>query len=287
MNEHVLTRREVLKRISAGALLAWGVGPAALAANARSRSTSFRFIVVNDLHRLSPECDAWLAGVVQRMKAERPEFCLVAGDLTEHGRAEDLAAVKSLFKKLDAPVYPVIGNHDYLTPTDRRAYVKHFPRRLNYHFSHRGWQFVGLDTTEGQRYERTRIQPATFDWLRDYLPRLDRQRPTVVFTHFPLGAGVNYRPVNAIDLLERLRAFNLQAVFSGHFHGFTERHAGSVVLTTNCCCALKRANHDQTKAKGFFLCTASEAGIAREFIESPGSVHTAVNFRALFNPSPR
>jgi hypothetical protein len=111
-------------------------------------------------------------------------------------------------------MYPVIGNHDYLTQTNRKAYVETFPLRMNYYFRHRGWQFVGLDTTDGLRYEKTEIQPATFEWLDDYLPRLNPRKPTVVLTHFPLGPGVNYRPANADALLERFREFNLQAVFN-------------------------------------------------------------------------
>ena len=38
-------------------------------------------------------------------------------------------------------------------------------------------------------------------------------------------------------------------------------------FTTNRCCALKRGNHDGTKEKGYFVCTADQAGISREFVE--------------------
>jgi hypothetical protein len=39
------------------------------------------------------------------------------------------------------------------------------------------------------------------------------------------------------------------------------------VLTTNRCCAISRDNHDGTKEKGYFLCTASAGSIQREFVE--------------------
>ena len=71
--------------------------------------------------------------------------------------------------------------------------------------------------------EKTTIQPATFRWLDDHLSRLEKSKPTVLFTHFPLGEKVTYRPLNAEALLERFREFNLVSVFNGHFHGFTER----------------------------------------------------------------
>lgn len=262
-----LTRRAALEQLSAGALLTLGLWPGALRASNRSPASSFRFIVVNDTHLFTPECGAWLEGVVAQMKKHNAEFCLHAGDLTEKGERAHLETVKEIFNGLGVPLFPVIGNHDYPDEDRRQNYTRTFRLRLNYYFRERGWQFVGLDTTQGQRYEKTVISKETFHWLDDYLPRLDNGTPTVLFTHFPLGANVTYRPTNADALLDRFREFNLQAVFSGHFHGFTERHVDATVLTTNRCCALKRANHDGTKEKGYFVCSAGEGRVSKDFVE--------------------
>ncbi|MBN2507442.1 MAG: metallophosphoesterase [Verrucomicrobia bacterium] len=304
--QQALTRRAALKRLGAGTLLALGLWPGALHARAKTGSRPFRFVVVNDTHYMSEACGAWLEGAVRLMRRERPEFCLLAGDLTEYGRRDDLAAVRDIFAGLGVPTFVQIGNHDYragsdgfvreperrslraprdarraapgrsrslgawsYSPGDRAAYMKLFPRRLNYAFEHGGWQFVGLDTTEGIFYQNTTIQSHTLRWVDDHLAKLDRAKPTVVFTHFPLGAKVRYRPINAEALLERFRNVNLRAVFSGHFHGFTERHAGAVTLTTNKCCALKRSNHDGTQERGFFVCVAEDNHIQRRFVECP------------------
>ena len=195
----------------------------------------------------------------------------MVGDLVEHGSVAELGAMRDALRSFDVPFYVVIGNHDYVSPIDRRPYEDLFPGSLNYQFAHRGWQFIGLDSSEGINYRNTRIQPATFQWLNETLPKLDRAQPTVVFTHFPLGNLVPMRPMNANDLLARLLDFNLVAVFNGHYHGFTERTVRQTVLTTNKCCAISRANHDGTKAKGYFLCAASPGGVQREFVEvKPG-----------------
>jgi calcineurin-like phosphoesterase family protein len=262
-----INRREALQRLSAGTLLALGLWPGTSRADNETPQDSFRFLVINDTHCMSPECGTYLEGVVARMRRENSEFCLHAGDLTEKAEGKNFDAVKEIFRVLPGTMYPVIGNHDYLTQTDRKTYTQAFPLRLNYYFRHRGWQFVGLDTTDGQRYEKTEIQPATFRWLDDYLPRLDQRRPTVILTHFPLGSDVKYRPANADALLDRFREFNLQAVFNGHYHAFTERKAGNAVLTTNRCCALKRDNHDGSKEKGYFVCEAKAGQITRTFVE--------------------
>jgi hypothetical protein len=270
----LMPRRDALKHLSAGALLAAGIWPGAVRAGDSTNDARFRFIVVNDTHAMTPECGEWLAGAVRQMKAEEPEFCLHCGDVSETGEWKYLEMVKEGFSALGRPVYPVIGNHDYFTQTDCNAYLRTFRGPLNYVFDHQGWQFIGLDSTDGQRYEKTRIPETTFQWLTENLPRLSKQQPIVLFTHFPLGADVTYRPFNADALLERFLYFNLRAVFSGHYHGFTERILGRTTLITNRCCSFKRPNHDGTKEKGYFVCNVSEGKLTRGFVEYRAKLKT-------------
>jgi 3',5'-cyclic AMP phosphodiesterase CpdA len=262
------SRREWLG-YSAGALLSLGLWPGCARFSDNGRGGNFSFVVVNDTHYQSEKCGVWFERVAFSIKSQnpRPEFCLMVGDLAEHGTTDELGAMRDALHSFGTPYHAVIGNHDYASPIDRRSYEELYPRSVNYHFVHRGWQFIGLDSSEAMQYRNTRIQPATFQWLDQTLPKLNRAQPTVVFTHFPLGAGVLMRPMNADDLLARFLEFNLVAVYNGHFHGFTERTLRQTVLTTNKCCAISRANHDGTKEKGYFLCTASAGGIEREFAE--------------------
>jgi 3',5'-cyclic AMP phosphodiesterase CpdA len=265
-----ISRRELL-RLGAGGLLAAGLWPGTLRA-ADKATEPFDFIAVNDLHYIDAGCGEWLAGVVKQMKAHpNVAFCLVGGDLVEGGTPEQLAGVREVLKGLGLPYYAVVGNHDWRTQTDRKPYEEHFPDRINYHFGQGGWQFVCLDTSDGVRYAKTAVQPATLKWLDDTLPKLDRSRPTVVLTHFPLGPDVTNRPTNAEEVLKRFVGYNLRAAFSGHYHAFTEKKVGEAVLTTNRCCALKRNNHDRSKEKGYFVCKAKDGKVERTFVEvKPG-----------------
>jgi 3',5'-cyclic AMP phosphodiesterase CpdA len=265
----VLSRRQALRCLSVGGLMASGLWPAAVAAPAPESPGAFTFAAINDLHYLSPECGKFLRGVFQRIRALQPDLCLVLGDLTEAGRREDLAAVRRLLDESRLRYYPVIGNHDYTAAGSPRYYKYFFPRRLNYHFNYQGWQFVGLDTSEGLKYENTAISADTLAWAKRLKGRLSLTAPTIVFTHFPLGPGVRYRPQNADALLEHLAGLNIKAIFCGHFHGYTRKPVLQTMAYTNRCCALKRNNHDRSREKGFFICEATPEEVRVRFVEVP------------------
>ena len=256
-----LTRREALQLTTAVAL--------SRLAKAADAEPGFNFLVVNDLHSIDEGCAAIFRDVVAKMRESAPaaQLCLEAGDLADSGTAAQLKTVHESFAELRMPLYAVPGNHDFISESDRSGYDEVFPERINYRFTHRGWQFVALDSTEGLAFEGTRVGEHTLAWLDAALPKLDPDAPTVVFTHFPLGDGVAYRPLNASAVLERLAKLNLRAVFSGHWHGQSERRVGSADLFTNRCCARLRNNHDGSPQKGWFVCHAAPDGtLTRRFV---------------------
>lgn len=264
-----ISRREMLRLGGAGlvGLRLWS--GQIFAEPTATSSDEFSFIAVNDLHYLEPACRPWFDQVVRQMKTSAPkaEFCLLGGDLADNGTIEQLTEVRDALAYLGIPVHTVVGNHDHLSDTDRSAYEKIFPEQINYRFEHGGWQVIGLDSSEGTKSLETIVSDATLRWLDHNLPKLDARKPTIVFTHFPLGESVPMRPLNADVVLQRFAHFNVQAMFSGHFHGFTERYQGDASLTTDRCCARVRNNHDGTKEKGWFLCQASGGCLSRQFVE--------------------
>lgn len=262
-----LSRREALG-LGLGTLLSLGFWPGRLLAEASAPDAAFTFIAVNDLHYREAACTPWFEKVVAAMKVSAPgaEFCLVGGDLSDNGTEEQIAEIRRVLQTLNIPSHAVIGNHDHLTPSDCGPWEKHFPGQMNYAFEHRGWQFIGLDSTEGTKAANTRIGAATFAWLDANLPRLDPRKPTVILTHFPLGAEVAYRPLNADDLLARFLSFNLRAAFCGHWHGLSERQLRCATLTTDRCCSRVRANHDGSKVKGWFVCKVAGGELNRTFV---------------------
>ncbi len=218
---------------------------------------SFSFIVANDLHSLDKKCPPFFEKVIQSMRERQPEFMVIAGDLSENGTSEQLGVIKEIFTAPKIPLYVVPGNHDFTKDDSRNPYDDLFPNQLNYLLTINGWQFLFLDTTEQQKYTNTEISKQTFEFVETSLKKLDKKRPTVVCTHFPLGEKVKMRPRNAEELLKLFTEVNLKAVFSGHYHSQTEVKRGDTILTTNRCCAISRTNHDGSKEKGYFHVTMS------------------------------
>lgn len=261
------TRRQLLTTACAalGAGMMW---PSALRAGDGPDSGTFKFIAVNDLHYRDAADGPWMEGAFRQMAShDGIEFCLLLGDLAEDGRLDQLNAVKDIVRgsKLDTKI--IIGNHDYTLAGSRAEYEQTYPGTLNYAFEHRGWQFVACDSTQGRAAKDTVIARESLDFLHTQVAKLDKERPTVLFTHFPLGFLVFGSPNNRTDALAAFDGVNLQAVFNGHFHGITSRNHKHATITTNRCCSRWHPNHDGTKEKGYYLCEAKDGQITRKFVE--------------------
>ena len=259
--ESTFTRRKAIR------LLGLGLGAAAVSApGAQPAPGGFRFIVVNDVHCRDERCHVWMRKIVASMRKHQPAFCLINGDLCENGTTQQLTAVKEIFGGLDIPLYATLGNHDYLPDDTHWPFDSIFPNSLNYHFEHQGWQFIGLDSTDRRKVFLTMVQKPTLNWLDATLPKLDRTKPTVICTHFPLGEGVLCRPINAGEILSRFDGFNLRGTFSGHWHGYAERHFEHAEVINSRCASWWRLNNDGSPQKGYFLCETSPAGdVKRQF----------------------
>lgn len=250
-------------------LLAVGCWPGCLRGGMHGTADGFRFVVANDFHHKNPACDTWFDALFRQIATHRQlAFCVGLGDLADEGHPESMLAIRRSSDLARIPFYAVPGNHDNDIEATTRIYEEIFPERLNYVWTHAGWQFVVIDSTDGKKWHATCVSTKTLEWLDATLPTLERTRPTILCTHFPLAQSVRMCPLNAEDVLGRFVSFNLRGVFSGHFHGQTAVPHNHVELVTNSCCSRVAQNHDGTTMKGYWLCDARADGtVKRSFVE--------------------
>jgi hypothetical protein len=168
-----------------------------------------------------------LEQAIAEMNLLRPDFVLHIGDLVpgytrdmERWQA-DVERVEVILDQLDAPLFPVAGNHDVITgtgnPADRRGealYTDHFGP-LYYSFDCGDAHFVCLYTEETLESD-PKISPEQKAWLREDL-EATAARNVFVLMHKPLWEYEDSGWDEVHDLLAR---HPVRAVFAGHFHHY-------------------------------------------------------------------
>jgi hypothetical protein len=275
-SEALLARRDFLARSGALALAA-GLWPGRLLAGdaAKGEAGDFDFIAVNDVHFIDPKlCPPWFETAFDAMKASAPkaEFVLLSGDLTMNAGAKEFAGMREALERLKLPVHLTLGNHDVTKERDRSLFEEYFPKKVNYALEHRGWQVFCLNSVESRAADKTSIPEETLQWLDDNVKKFEPGKPTILSTHYPLGRGVVRRPSKSDELLKRFEKFNLQSIFNGHWHGYTQTLLGDATVTTDRCCSRIRMNHDGSPLKGWFVCQARAGKITRRFVTVPAAL---------------
>lgn len=210
-------------------------------------------------------CDK-LAACVEAFNAQDLDFVMHLGDFID-GRFASFADVLPIYRRLHAPGYFVLGNHDFAVADTEKAQV---PETLGmaaryYDFTVKGWRFVALDgndigllaTVKGSP-ERAQAEEMLAElkarkvpcavpyngalsaeqlaWLDRTLADADAKgQPAVVFCHFPVF------PVSALNLWNSAEVIALLekhdsvvAYINGHDHaGAYGEKAGIPYLTVN------------------------------------------------------
>ncbi|MEZ6195910.1 MAG: LamG-like jellyroll fold domain-containing protein [Planctomycetota bacterium] len=168
-----------------------------------------------------------------------PDLVLTVGDLVQGYNASDLwlrqmRDYREIMDGLDAPWYPVAGNHDvYYRGEDRPKgghegnYEKHFGP-LWYWFRHKDAAFIVLysdegdpkDDSKGFKKERhVQFSDRQLAWLKETLAETRKLRHGFVFLHHPRWRSDYYENSNW-DTVERMlvESGNIRGVFAGHMH---------------------------------------------------------------------
>lgn len=166
--------------------------------------------------------------VVDRIRADKPDFILHTGDLVANGRnPEDWHKFFEIEADLlrDIPLYPTLGNHERNAP----AYFKYFtfPNGDGHHYSF-DWgmaHFAVIDSNEvgDSKEEKDAFRQRELTWLREDLRAIGQPLKFVMF-HHPLYTVIGRRKGSAAELAGQIEPVLVEggvtAVFSGHDHNY-------------------------------------------------------------------
>jgi Icc protein len=207
-----------------------------------------RIAQITDLHiaedgdymRRFVDANEKLAAAVEYLngRSHQLDAVVVTGDLTDHGRPEQYALLRSLLDALQIPVYLVPGNHDEV-PAFREAFADRpwLPASgpVDYVIDDHAVRLVGLDTTEPGRHDGV-FHPAQAEWLDARLAERP-DAPTLIFCHHPpFLTGLWLFDAIRLTGSELLRDVvvrhpQVRLVVSGHVHRPVSTTWGTTALT--------------------------------------------------------
>jgi hypothetical protein len=217
---------------------------ASLHAKPRSKSDSYRFVVVGDaepgrfkLWRKLWNEEGVFGRQLQLINARSADFTLQLGDMVSRGLASQFEKFLTGLEAagLASPYLTVLGNHDRHFPhgnSDASVYRQVFGAP-NYAFDRGDYRFVVTDTSdEGLTQARLR-------WL-DKVLGTARGRRKLVFTHKPpkqfarwTSAGIGGFARGSAEFLRLMSRHGVSRVYMGHIHGFgIQEHRGVRYILT-------------------------------------------------------
>ena len=212
----------------------------------------------------TPEAMARAAAAIN---VQQPDLIIAGGDLITDGFQSSAAFVESrwdaymtMHNALEAPVRPVMGNHDLVAAhpedgtqpsADPRGVFRERMGvdRTYYSFDMNGYHFIVLDSVQVGGFKmkyQGMVGVEQLKWVADDLSRLSADQPIIVALHLPLltsfyqategatiAAPAGRVVVNNRDVLDLFKGHNLLLVLQGHLHASESIYRnGTTFITT-------------------------------------------------------
>lgn len=158
---------------------------------------TLKFVVMSDLHLVGHGETSMTLDTAERLERAvacvnaryaDADFCIIAGDLADEGRAEAYERLRDITGRITIPTYITLGNHD-----DRPTYLAVFGAdhadetgKVNHVIDAKGYRVIVLDSSEPGRVDGV-LTEGQMDWLRARLAEA-ADRPVIVVLHHNANA---------------------------------------------------------------------------------------------------
>ncbi len=177
----------------------------------------FRFALLTDIHiqEKGNSTEDLENSVKQINESESIDFVLVTGDLTEFGDRKSLEKAKSILEKLNVKYYTIAGNHETKWSASACTDFGRVFGSERFSFEYNGVQFYGFNTGPIIRMADGHIASQDIIWIKKELSKIDKKKPIIIATHYPLQYG---DVDNWYEFTDAVRSHNIRVVVGGHYH---------------------------------------------------------------------
>jgi 3',5'-cyclic AMP phosphodiesterase CpdA len=238
----------------------------------------------------------------EAMNRQKPDLVIAGGDLVTDGFTSSAKSMEprwdaymAMHGAIDAPVHPVIGNHDFIAarpedgtppaPDPRAVFLEKFGLERTYlSLDAGGYHLILLDSVQVLPEKRSyvgRIMPDQFEWLKEDLAGVAPETPIVIATHIPLLTAFyqatlgTEKPTptsrvvtNAKEVLGLFEERNLVLVLQGHTHiNELVRWRGITFITGGAVCARWWRGPWYGTEEGFGIVTLDGSDVAWEYVD--------------------
>jgi manganese-dependent ADP-ribose/CDP-alcohol diphosphatase len=181
------------------------------------------------------------------------------GDMIDH-RFGNYDSVLPRFMKFNAPLYLVLGNHDYMIKAEYKPGLLDYlgMKEGNYRVDFGGWTFVVLNgddlsfvapQSKEQKKERNDIADDLYSslkpnalfwnggigsvqmkWLEEQLIKAQSEgQKVIIICHFPIFSRKDHNLFNRMEVFNLINSFScVKAYFCGHYHEGSYTEAGGI-----------------------------------------------------------
>jgi predicted phosphodiesterase len=181
-----------------------------------------KFAVISDTHSFYKDFEDAISSINQQNDLD---FVICSGDITDLGLQWEFEQSLRFIKRLNYPLFTVIGNHDYLS-NGYRIYGQMFGP-TNMSFSYHQYKFIFFDNIVWENNNRI----PDFAWLREQVSS-NNEPYSILISHIPADSE-EMKAYYSPEFGNIIENSNIMLCINGHNHKYELKEVSGKPCITN------------------------------------------------------